>query len=579
MRRLIVLVVATVLGVGFAPASGATRFRPDGGPPRVTVDVATGVLDGQVLHVRGTGLIPGEPVAFMNCLGTGACYRGWTGIRAVADSRGRVVADVPVKRYRSDYMGDMLSDCAYSLCTMRIVRTGGYEDGYMDRAETRVSFARVATTSPTSVLTPATLLPPVATVRIDVGGFTPGARVKYDCVRTTCTGSDQWIDAGPSGTASITLTVTRLTRDSRDCVETDDCSVTLYPNTTVGTTVPLRFDPSMPFRLPSVTVAPHQVRTVTGTVTVDVVNAGAGERLTVEQCAAVNGSERCGLGTSVVADGLGRVRAPVPVTRFITQQWGAPPVYFSPLVDCAASSCVISVRRDGWYYPIATAPLAFAPDPQLPTMRIGSAVVREGGSPGQVVRLPVTLDRPTRDSVSFGWTANGASTPALVTIPPGATRASLDVVVPGNDQDDPHRAIAIQLTTIVGAQPDLRVPAPHVRVIDDDPTPTLDVANGLVPEGAPGVFVPVHLSGPTGRHIEFTYRTIGGSARPGTDYVEQVGVVDYPYDDLQIWVPIVDDSTSEPIEQFDIEIVAVVGARMGNSRAHVWIGDNDGPAG
>ncbi len=576
-NRLTVMVVALVLALAATTTTGAARVRLSNGTPRIAVDAATGLLDGQLVHVRGAGLLPGEPVAFMNCLGSGACYRGWTGIRAVADARGRVEADVPVMRYRADYMDDMLGDCAYSLCTLRIVRTGHYEDGYLDRAETAVSFARVPTTVPTATITPATPLPPEATVRIDVSGMTPNARVHYDCVGSRCTDDGQSIYAGSDGTASITLTVTRLTRDFHDCVETDDCAVTLYADTISGTTVPLHFDPSIPFRPPSVSITPERLRAISGTVTVDVADASPGDRLSVAQCATVNGSARCGPPTPVVADGLGRVQVDVPVNRFITQHWGADAMYSAPLVDCAVTSCVVAVRRDGWYFsfPAATTPIGFSPDPHLRTVRIGSAVVREGGAAGQTVRLPVTLDRPAREAVTFGWVSNGQSVPAFVTLPPGATGTTIDVPVPGNDRDDPTRDIAIQFTEITGAQPDLRTPAPHVRVIDDDPTPTLDAADTIVPEGGPGVYVPIRLSSPTSRRVQFTYRTIGGSARPGTDYVEQVGVVDHPMDRLEIWVPIINDATGEPTEYFDVEIVAVTGARLGTSRARVWIGDDD----
>ena len=278
----------------------------------------------------------------------------------------------------------------------------------------------------------------------------------------------------------------------------------------------------------------------------------------------------------VVADANGSAVTLVAASRFLTRPWQIGSFSSADqLVDCVTVVCGIRVFRDGWYLPLATVTLPFVPE-ALPVLRVSSAVVREGGPGTRSVRLTASLDRPSASGVSFGWRTDAETVSRSVTIPTDAREATFELPIVGNDQDDADRTISIQLTTIEGAQPDARHPAARVRVIDDDPTPTLAVGDALVAEHAGGVYVPVRLSGPTGRRIEFTYRTNGGSARPGEDYVEQVGVVDYPSDDLDIWVPIVDDARAEPVEHFEIEIVAVRGARLGNRSAGIWVGDDDG---
>lgn len=104
-------------------------FRADPTPvlaPTITVDEPGPYDDGQVVTIRGSGYLPGEPLAIVECTGpptTGGEGCGYAGppSGASADEDGRVVVRAALHRTMRGIFGGRLIDCGFGEGTCRLV--------------------------------------------------------------------------------------------------------------------------------------------------------------------------------------------------------------------------------------------------------------------------------------------------------------------------------------------------------------------------------------------------------------------------------------------------------------------------
>jgi peptidoglycan-N-acetylglucosamine deacetylase len=165
--------------------------------------------------------------------------------------------------------------------------------------------------------------------------------------------------------------------------------------------------------------------------------------------------------------------------------------------------------------------------PDVPTMRIGDRRVVEGPQgTSTVLTLPVRLSHPTSSQVSAAWrTTGGRATPGTdyvaasgrVTFPPGATTASIQVRILGDDLDEPRERFRVVLSDAVGATFARRIAIG--TIVDDDRAPRVSVHDARVVESQQVVLVPVRLDAPSGRTVSAVVRTTAGTARKGIDFV------------------------------------------------------------
>ncbi|HUP21920.1 MAG TPA: serine hydrolase [Thermoanaerobaculia bacterium] len=101
-------------------------------------------------------------------------------------------------------------------------------------------------------------------------------------------------------------------------------------------------------------------------------------------------------------------------------------------------------------------------------------------------------------------------------------------------------------------------------------------------EGAGELRLELLRSGAAEGSVEIAYRTVPGSARPGSDYVATAGSVVWSSRETgarTIVVPLIDDRREEGLESFEVELERLTGLdRLDTRRLQVTILDDDGPA-
>mgnify|MGYP006284038449 CR=1 FL=1 len=171
-----------------------------------------------------------------------------------------------------------------------------------------------------------------------------------------------------------------------------------------------------------------------------------------------------------------------------------------------------------------------------PSVDVGNAELFEGNAGQQAAEFAVEMNTTSDDTVEVDWTtvdgtATGASSCAdgvdfisqasTLFIPPGETTATISVPVCGDTEIEPVESFTLSLAARRGV---LTAAARQVSatIIDDDDTPTLQLADVVVSEplaGAAGeaVFTP-RLSKNSGFESRFDYRVEAVNAVEGIDY-------------------------------------------------------------
>jgi subtilisin-like proprotein convertase family protein len=170
---------------------------------------------------------------------------------------------------------------------------------------------------------------------------------------------------------------------------------------------------------------------------------------------------------------------------------------------------------------------------------------------------------PVRDTLSFA---------------PGQTSATIRVPILDNATDGPDRAFKVHLFTPGAdvARPDQ--PDATVTITDDDPTPTLSVADTSIPEQGRGAFV-VTLSAPSQFQVAATLAAVSGTAKPTVDYHLGPNSFTLPAGTTSVSVPItgVDDRRDEPNETVVAAFNHVVNATVARPTTTATIVDDDAP--
>lgn len=169
-----------------------------------------------------------------------------------------------------------------------------------------------------------------------------------------------------------------------------------------------------------------------------------------------------------------------------------------------------------------------APAPKVSVSPARVAEGRAGARPVAVVR--VTLSDESSRPVTVPWSlAAGSATagrdfaPAAgtVTVPAGATTASISATVLGDALDEADESFAVRLGTPTGAVAGTGSAA--VVIVDDDAAPTVAIAGSSVAEGKAGaktrLTFTVRLSAASGKAVSVRVATMNGTAVSGSDYV------------------------------------------------------------
>jgi hypothetical protein len=156
----------------------------------------------------------------------------------------------------------------------------------------------------------------------------------------------------------------------------------------------------------------------------------------------------------------------------------------------------------------------------------------------------------------------------------GTQTRQVTVAVNGDQLDEPTETFSVALS---GSE--LGKDVGVGTITDDDPGPTISVADApAATEGGTATFA-VNLSSASGRDVAVDVTTIDGTAVAPGDYTTRAGKLTIPAGALSgsIGVPLVDDSTIEPDEKFGLRISKPVNATLGRATGIGTIIDNDTP--
>ena len=222
----------------------------------------------------------------------------------------------------------------------------------------------------------------------------------------------------------------------------------------------------------------------------------------------------------------------------------------SPAIDAGSPTSAPPTDFDGTSRPVdgdgnGTAAIdigAFehAPD-ALPVVSGPIVSTTEGNSGADDVTISVNLSKPSSKIVSVEYLTiddTAASTTeanpngdyldrfGILVFQPGQVSQSVTVPIEGDRLDEINEEFWVV--------PYLPVHAtlgdyPTIRILDDDPLPSLTAGTVLTVEGDSGghaMTFPVRLSKPSGRTITATFTVVGVTARPDTDFLKKTGVGD-----------------------------------------------------
>ena len=209
----------------------------------------------------------------------------------------------------------------------------------------------------------------------------------------------------------------------------------------------------------------------------------------------------------------------------------------------------------------------------MPLLSIANASIAEGSQPGGQVHMlfTVSLSYAIGQPVNFEWTSAWDGTAdqnsdfvaeyGSLTIPAGATSATIDVVVNSDTQPEYNEDFGMSIYNATGAL--ISQATARGTILDDDnggSPPALSLSDVTITEGDFGtknaVFT-LSLSSPFNDSFSATVSTVDGSAVAGVDY----GSVYYTYSfapgetSKQISIPIYGDTDYEADESFSLKIV------------------------
>ena len=214
-----------------------------------------------------------------------------------------------------------------------------------------------------------------------------------------------------------------------------------------------------------------------------------------------------------------------------------------------------------------------------------SEVLEDAGT----LTVTVALDKNAEDEVSIPYSLSGTATAgddysnftaSPIVIPAGSREATIQGTVVDDNLDEGRETVVITLGTPTNAT--LGANDTHTLTIqDDDPLPTLSVADVTVDEGDSGtvdaVFT-VTLSAASGRAVTVAYATSDGSARTADgDYQARSGTLNFAVGETTktVTVPVQGDTRDEANETFELGLSDPFNATVTTNSATGTITDDD----
>ena len=225
----------------------------------------------------------------------------------------------------------------------------------------------------------------------------------------------------------------------------------------------------------------------------------------------------------------------------------------------------------------------------LPTLSINNVSVNEGNAGTTRAVFTVTLSSSSSKTVTVHYvTTNGTghsptdfvAASGTATIQPGKRTTTITISVNGDILVEPDDTFYVDLSSPTNAT------IAHSRgtgtIKNDDPTPSLSIADHTVAEGNSGttnaVFT-VTLSAPSSTTVTVDYATQDGSASAPSDYIPASGTLTFSplVTSRTLTVPVNGDTTVETNETFSVILSNPVNAVVADGTAQGIIENDDLP--
>lgn len=220
-------------------------------------------------------------------------------------------------------------------------------------------------------------------------------------------------------------------------------------------------------------------------------------------------------------------------------------------------------------------------------MSISDAAVNEGNTGTTSATFTVSLSRPSGKPITVNYAAASASATAVrdfqatrgtLRFPPGTTTQTVRVPVVGDTLSESNETFLVNLTAPVNTL--LADPTGVGTIIDDDPLPSLSIADVRGTEGDAGSrasVLTVRLSAASGRLVTVQYATADATATAGSDYAATNGTLTFPAGSLSqtLRVSVLGNTVSESNETFLVNLSSPVNATVADGQAVATILDND----
>jgi hypothetical protein len=202
---------------------------------------------------------------------------------------------------------------------------------------------------------------------------------------------------------------------------------------------------------------------------------------------------------------------------------------------------------------------------------VSLTVERIGGSTGaaSVDWTTIPGSASTSDFTAASGTVNFAN---------GETSKTINITITPDTLDEPAESFGVELAN-VSTGTELGAPsAATIHITDDDPAPSISIADNSAAEANAPLAFTVTLSAQSGRTITVDYVTSNATAAAGSDYAAAAGTLVFAPGETakSVSVQLVDDANVELTETFTVTLSNPADATLLDGTATGTINDNDG---
>lgn len=225
-------------------------------------------------------------------------------------------------------------------------------------------------------------------------------------------------------------------------------------------------------------------------------------------------------------------------------------------------------------------------DAGIPTLSVNDVQLQEGDAGTSNLTFTVSLTPAAADAVTVAYaTADGtatagtdyATTSGTLSFAAGETSKTIDVAITGDLLNETDETFVVDLSNPSGA------PVGDAQavgtIVNDDPIPTLSVADVSAAEGTSGtaqLAFTVTLSEPSGQEVTVNFATSDGTAT-SADYTSASGMLTFAAGDVSktVTVDLQPDAIDEDDETITLTLTTPVNATLADATATGTITDDD----